>query len=187
MVSPQRCIPASNPILTQFNPEQPMDAGIVYVQHDHMVNDRDGSRWQDAGRVPSVPLLAGHYVADEDTDVYCCCEWMCPTSRVSGSQDRGGRQARSCLNRSTASPPSASNWSTPGVWRSLCLGDCQVRAAGCRWNQCGARHAASVAHAFQSAHRNATRSTRRGQRPAGCPVREAGRTAKSAAMASGIS
>ncbi len=26
--------------------------------------------------VPSVPLLAGHYVADEDTDVYCCCEWM---------------------------------------------------------------------------------------------------------------
>ena len=67
---------ASNPTLTQFNPEQPMDAGIVYVHHDHMVNlivtDHVGKTIQ----VPSVPLLAGQYEPAEDGDVYCCCEWM---------------------------------------------------------------------------------------------------------------
>lgn len=67
---------ASNPTLTQFNPEQPMDAGIVYVHHDHMVNlivtDHIGRTIQ----VPSVPLLAGQYEPAEDGDVYCCCEWM---------------------------------------------------------------------------------------------------------------
>lgn len=67
---------ASNPILTQLNPEQPMDAGIVYVQHDHMVNLIVTDHVGKTLAVPSVPLLAGHYVADEDTDVYCCCEWM---------------------------------------------------------------------------------------------------------------
>ena len=67
---------ASNPILTQFNPEQPMDAGIVYVHHDHMVNLIVTDHVGKTLAVPSVPLLAGHYVADEDTDVYCCCEWM---------------------------------------------------------------------------------------------------------------
>ncbi|WP_308411477.1 Gp49 family protein [Alicycliphilus denitrificans] len=67
---------ASNPTLTQFNPDQPMDAGIVYVHHDHMVNlivtDHVGKTIQ----VPSVPLLAGQHEPAEDGDVYCCCEWM---------------------------------------------------------------------------------------------------------------
>ena len=67
---------ASNPILTQFNPEQPMDAGIVYVHHDHMVNLIVTDHVGKTLAVPSVPLLAGHYVADEDTDVYSYCEWM---------------------------------------------------------------------------------------------------------------
>ena len=73
---PSAAFLASNPILTQFNPEQPMDAGIVYVQHDHMVNLIVTDHVGKTLAVPSVPLLAGHYVADEDTDVYCCCEWM---------------------------------------------------------------------------------------------------------------
>ena len=67
---------ANNPTLTQFNPEQPMDAGIVYVHHDHMVNlivtDHVGMTFQ----APSVPLLAGQYEPAEDGDVYSCCEWM---------------------------------------------------------------------------------------------------------------
>lgn len=67
---------ASNPILTQFNPEQPMDAGIVYVHHDHMVNLIVTDHVGKTLAVPSVPLLAGQYVADEDAGVYCCCEWM---------------------------------------------------------------------------------------------------------------
>ena len=73
---PSAAFLASNPILTQFNPEQPMDAGIVYVHHDHMVNLIVTDHVGKTLAVPSVPLLAGHYVADEDTDVYCCCEWM---------------------------------------------------------------------------------------------------------------
>lgn len=73
---PNAAFLASNPILTQFNPEQPMDAGIVYVHHDHMVNLIVTDHVGKTLAVPSVPLLAGHYVADEDTDVYCCCEWM---------------------------------------------------------------------------------------------------------------
>lgn len=73
---PSAAFLASNPILTQFNPEQPMDAGIVYVQHDHMVNLIVTDHVGKTLAVPSVPLLAGHYVADEDTDVYCCCEWV---------------------------------------------------------------------------------------------------------------
>lgn len=73
---PSAAFLASNPILTQFNPEQPMDAGIVYVHHDHMVNLIVTDHVGKTLAVPSVPLLAGHYVAGEDTDVYCCCEWM---------------------------------------------------------------------------------------------------------------
>lgn len=73
---PSAAFLASNPILTQFNPEQPMDAGIVYVHHDHMVNLIVTDHVGKTLAVPSVALLAGHYVADEDTDVYCCCEWM---------------------------------------------------------------------------------------------------------------
>lgn len=73
---PSAAFLASNPILTQFNPEQPMDAGIVYVHHDHMVNLIVTDHVGKTLAVPSVPLLAGHYVADEDADVYCCCEWM---------------------------------------------------------------------------------------------------------------
>ena len=73
---PSAAFLASNPILTQFNPEQPMDAGIVYVHHDHMVNLIVTDHVGKTLAVPSVPLLAGHYVADKDTDVYCCCEWM---------------------------------------------------------------------------------------------------------------
>ena len=73
---PSAAFLASNPTLTQFNPEQPMDAGIVYVHHDHMVNlivtDHVGKTFP----VPSVPLLAGQYEPAEDGDVYCCCEWM---------------------------------------------------------------------------------------------------------------
>ena len=76
MFRPSGAFLASNPILTQFNPEQPMDAGIVYVHHDHMVNLIVTDHVGKTLAVPSVPLLAGHYVADEDTDVYCCCEWM---------------------------------------------------------------------------------------------------------------
>jgi hypothetical protein len=67
---------ANNPTLTQFNSEQPMDAGIVYVHHDHMVNLIVTDHVGRTLGVPSVPLLAGQYVAGEDTDVYCCCEWM---------------------------------------------------------------------------------------------------------------
>ncbi len=67
---------ANNPAMTQFNPEHPMDAGIVYVHHDHMVNlivtDHVGKSFP----ATSVPLLAGQYEPDEDGDVYCCCEWM---------------------------------------------------------------------------------------------------------------
>lgn len=73
---PSAAFLASNPILTQFNPEQPMDAGIVYVHHDHMVNLIVTDHVGKTLAVPSVPLLAWHYVADEDADVYCCCEWM---------------------------------------------------------------------------------------------------------------
>ena len=73
---PSAAFLASNPILTQFNPEQPMDAGIVYVHHDHMVNLIVTDHVGKTLAVPSVPLLAGHYVADEDTDMCCCCEWM---------------------------------------------------------------------------------------------------------------
>lgn len=73
---PSAAFLASNPTLAQLNPEQPMDAGIVYVQHDHMVNLIVTDHVGKTLAVPSVPLLAGHYVADEDTDVYCCCEWM---------------------------------------------------------------------------------------------------------------
>lgn len=66
---------AMNPTLTQFNPEQPFDAGIVYVHHDHMVNlqvsDHVG-RWFQA---PSVPLLAGHWEPG-DEGVYGVAEWM---------------------------------------------------------------------------------------------------------------
>lgn len=73
---PSAAFLANNPALTQFNPEQPMDAGIVYVHHDHMVNlivtDHVGMTFQ----APSVPLLAGQYEPAEDGDVYCCCEWM---------------------------------------------------------------------------------------------------------------
>lgn len=73
---PSAAFLASNPILTQFNPEQPMDAGIVYVHHDHMVNLIVTDHVGKTMAVPSVPLLAGQYVAGEDADVYCCCEWM---------------------------------------------------------------------------------------------------------------
>lgn len=73
---PSAAFLASNPILTQFNPEQPMDAGIVYVHHDHMVNLIVTDHVGKTLAVPSVPLLAGQYVAGEDADVYCCCEWM---------------------------------------------------------------------------------------------------------------
>lgn len=67
---------AQNPAVTQFNPEQPMEARIVYVHHDHMVNlvvsDHVGHPWQ----VASVPLLAGQYDPVQDANVHFCCEWM---------------------------------------------------------------------------------------------------------------
>lgn len=67
---------AANPLFTQFSPSQPMEARIVYVHHDHMVNlvvsDHVGCAWP----VPSVHLLAGQYDPEQDAGMYACCEWM---------------------------------------------------------------------------------------------------------------
>ena len=74
---------ASNPILTQFNPEQPMDAGIVYVHHDHMVNLIVTDHVCKTLAVPSVPLLGGHYVAGEDVT-----EWATMAKLKAGRLNR---------------------------------------------------------------------------------------------------
>lgn len=63
-----------NPTVTQLGPGQPMDAGIVYVHHDHMVNLAVCDHVGRTHMVPSVPLLAGQW-EPSDTD-YAVCEWM---------------------------------------------------------------------------------------------------------------
>ena len=63
-----------NPTVTQLGPLQPMDAGIVYVHHDHMVNLAVCDHVGRTHMVPSVPLLAGQW-EPSDGD-YMVCEWM---------------------------------------------------------------------------------------------------------------
>lgn len=63
-----------NPTVTQLGSGQPMDAGIVYVHHDHMVNLAVCDHVGRTHMVPSVPLLAGQWEPG-DAD-YAVCEWM---------------------------------------------------------------------------------------------------------------
>ncbi len=65
---------ARNPTMTQLNPEQAMDAGIVYVHHDHMVNLQVADHVGRQFMVPSVPLLAGAWEASDGLDF--AAEWM---------------------------------------------------------------------------------------------------------------
>ncbi|OJX11274.1 MAG: hypothetical protein BGO79_17405 [Delftia sp. 67-8] len=51
-----------------------MDAGIVYVHHDHMVNLAVCDHVGRTHMVPSVPLLAGQWEPSDDD--YMVCEWM---------------------------------------------------------------------------------------------------------------
>lgn len=83
---------AANPLFTQFNPLQPMEARIVYVHHDHMVNlmvsDHVGCAWP----VPSVHLLAGQYDPEQDADLYACCEWV-PYQKVQAAKTEAAEKA----------------------------------------------------------------------------------------------
>ncbi|MEE9871771.1 MAG: Gp49 family protein [Delftia lacustris] len=63
-----------NPTVTQLGSGQPMDAGIVYVHHDHMVNLAVCDHVGRTHMVPSVPLLAGQWEPSDDD--YMVCEWM---------------------------------------------------------------------------------------------------------------
>lgn len=63
-----------NPTVTQLGSGQPMDAGIVYVHHDHMVNLAVCDHVGRTHMVPSVPLLAGQWESSDDD--YMVCEWM---------------------------------------------------------------------------------------------------------------
>lgn len=63
-----------NPTVTQLGQTQPMDAGIVYVHHDHMVNLAVCDHVGRTHMVPSVPLLVGQW--DPSDDDYFVCEWM---------------------------------------------------------------------------------------------------------------
>ncbi|WP_416406549.1 Gp49 family protein [Paracidovorax citrulli] len=77
---------ASNPTMTQLNPEQAMDAGIVYVHHDHMVNLQVADHVGRQFLVTSVPLLAGAWEAGDD--LYFAALWM-PYQREQVTKNQG--------------------------------------------------------------------------------------------------
>ena len=61
-----------------------MDAGIVYVHHDSMVNLAVCDHVGRTHMVPSVPLLSGPWY--DHPDSYCVCEWM-PYQKAQASKD----------------------------------------------------------------------------------------------------
>ena len=64
-----------SPTVTQLNRIQPMDAGIVYVHHEHMVNLSVCDHVGRTHMVRSVPLIAGQWEPSDSAD-FCVCEWM---------------------------------------------------------------------------------------------------------------
>lgn len=72
---PSAAFLAKNPTFTQYDPSQAMDAGIVYVHHDSMVNLAVCDHVGRAHMVPSVQLLDGPWDAAYSA-YYCCAEWM---------------------------------------------------------------------------------------------------------------
>ena len=61
-----------------------MDAGIVYVHHDSMVNLAVCDHVGRTHMVLSVPLLSGPWY--DHPDSYCVCEWM-PYQKAQASKD----------------------------------------------------------------------------------------------------
>ena len=90
-----------------------MDAGIVYVHHDHMVNLMVSDHVGRTFPVASVPLLAGQFEPAEDKDVYCCCEWMPYQKAQAAKTDTAEKVALTSLEPSQRERESWRNSLTP--------------------------------------------------------------------------
>jgi len=82
-----------------------MDAGIVHVHHDHMVNLSVCDNVGQTHMVPSVPLLAGQW---EPSDAeYMVCEWM-PFQKGQAAKAvaaPGALETKSCADGTLATGP----------------------------------------------------------------------------------